>query len=199
MRHRRIVPSVLSGAACGLFALAFADAAHAQYPVMVFGGGYARDCYEAVKGRELPLKAIGICDIAIGSENLSRSNLAATLVNRGIVFMRQENYERAMKDYDRALSLMPDMPEIKINLGAMLYHMGRFREAVEVLNAGVTTTNTDARAAAFYNRAISYERLGEVQRAYNDYQAALDVIPNYPPAVRQLQRFRVESASEAGS
>ena len=199
MGHRRIVPSALSGVACGLFAFAFAEAAWAQYPVMVFGGGYARDCYEAVKGRELPLKAIGICDIAIGSENLSRSNLAATLVNRGIVFMRQENYERAMKDYDRALSLMPDMPEIKINLGAMLYHMGRFREAVEVLNAGVTTTNTDARAAAFYNRAISYERLGEVQRAYNDYQAALDVIPNYPPAVRQLQRFRVESASEAGS
>ena len=145
------------------------------------------------------MKAIAICDIAIDEEDLSRSNLASTLVNRGIVYMREEKYDRAMKDYNRALALMPDMPEIKINLGAMLYHMGRFREAVEALNAGVAAENTDARAAAFYNRALAHERLGEVQRAYRDYRAAVAVIPGYPPAVRQLQRFSVLPASEAGS
>lgn len=199
MSHRRAVFSALSGAACGLLALSFANAAFAQQAMMVFGGGYARDCYEAVKGHEPALKAISICDTAIGEENLSRSNLASTLVNRGIVYMRQENYDRAMRDYDRALSLMPDMPEIKINLGAMLYHMGRFEEAVEALNAGVKAENIDARAAGFYNRALSYERLGEVQRAYDDYHAALAVIPGYPPAVRQLRRFSVQPASQPGS
>jgi tetratricopeptide (TPR) repeat protein len=186
-------------AVCGLFALSFADAAFAQQAMMVFGGGYARDCYHAVKDREPALKALAVCNTAIGEEDLSRSNLASTLVNRGIVYMREENYDRAMKDYDRALALAPQMPEIKINLGAMLYHMGRFQESIEALNAGMATENTDARAAAFYNRALSYERLGEIQLAYSDYRSALAVIPGYPPAVRQLRRFSVVPAGEAGS
>jgi tetratricopeptide (TPR) repeat protein len=194
MRDRRAV-----FAACGLLSLPLADAAFAQQAMMVFGGGYARDCYEAVKGRETAQKALATCDLAIGEEDLSRVNLASTLVNRGIVYMREENYSRAMKDYDRALSLMPDMPEIKINLGAMLYNMGRFSEAVEALDAGVAAKNIDARAAGFYNRALAHERLGDAQRAYADYQAALAVIPGYPPAVRQLRRFTVLPASEAGS
>ena len=186
-------------AVCGLLALSFADAAFAQQAMMVFGGGYARDCYHAVKDREPALKALAVCNTAIGEEDLSRNNLASTLVNRGIVYMREENYDRAMKDYDRALALAPQMPEIKINLGAMLYHMGRFQESIEALNAGMTTENTDARAAAFYNRALSYERLGEIQLAYSDYRSALAVIPGYPPAVRQLRRFSVVPAGEAGS
>jgi tetratricopeptide (TPR) repeat protein len=194
MSHRRAVL-----AACALLSLVAADAAFAQQAMMVFGGGYARDCYEAVKGRALAQKAISICNTAISEEDLSRGNLAATLVNRGIVYMREEKYERAMKDYDRALALMPDMPEIKINLGAMLYHMSRFRESIEALDAGVTADDAEARAAAFYNRALSYERLGELQRAYDDYRAALTVIPGYPPAERQLRRFIVTPASAAGS
>jgi tetratricopeptide (TPR) repeat protein len=94
---------------------------------------------------------------------------------------------------------MPDMPEIKINLGAMLYHMGRFQDAVEALNAGVKAENVDARAAGYYNRALAYERLGDARSAYSDYHAALTVIPGYPPAVRQLRRFSVLPTNEAGS
>lgn len=186
-------------AACGLLSLPLAEAAFAQQAMMVFGGGYARDCYEAVKGREPAQETLTLCNTAITEENLSRNNLVATLVNRGIVYMREENYDRAMKDYDRALALKPNMPETKINLGAMLFHMGRYREAVEALNVGVTTEDTEARAAAYYNRAISYELLGDVRQAYNDHQAALAAIPGYPPAVRQLRRFSVQPANQAGS
>jgi tetratricopeptide (TPR) repeat protein len=182
-------------AACGLLALAVADTAFAQYPILVHGGGYARQCYEAVKDKVYPLKAIETCDIAIGQEDLSRSNLAATLVNRGIVFMRQQNYDRAMKDYDRALGLLPGMPEAKINLGAMLYHLERFEEAVVALDDGVTAKNLEARAAAYYNRAIAHERLGDIQRAYDDYRAAIAAVPGYAPAVRQLQRYSILPAS----
>jgi tetratricopeptide (TPR) repeat protein len=185
--------------ACGLLAILLAGPAAAQQAMMVFGGGYARDCYDAVKAREPAQQALAICNIAIEEENLSRNNLAATLVNRGIVYMREENYDRATKDYNRALALKPEMPETKINLGAMLFHMGRYREAIEALNAGVATENVEARAAAYYNRAISYERLGDVQRAYDDHQAALAIVPGYPPAVRQLQRFRLQPASQPGS
>jgi tetratricopeptide (TPR) repeat protein len=162
---------------------------------MIQGGGYARRCYEAVKERAYHLKAIEICDIAIDQEDLSRSNRAATLINRGIVFMRQENYDRAMKDYDRALALAPDMPEAKINLGATLYHLERFEEAVAALDGGVRVEDRQARAAAYYNRAISRERLGDIQRAYDDYRAALAAVPGYPPAVRQLQRYSIAPAS----
>lgn len=186
MGHKHVVFAV-----CGMLALSCSGAASAQYAVEVFGSGYARRCYDSVKDRELAPKTLGICDIALSQENLSTRNRAATYINRGIVFMRAENYDRAMKDYDRALSLMPDLPEIKINLGAMLYHMGRFREAVDALNVGITAQDTDARAAAFYNRAISHEQLGDFERAYDDYRSAMTIIPGYPPAERQLKRYSV--------
>ena len=82
MSHRRAVFT-----ACGLLFLPLADAASAQQAMMVFGGGYARDCYEAVKGREPAIKAIGICNTAINEEKLSRSNLPSTLVNRRILHL----------------------------------------------------------------------------------------------------------------
>ena len=190
MKHRLAVL-----AACTAAVLPFSEAAFAQQAVMVFGGGYARECYEVVKARDPAAKAFGICNIALEQEDLSRTNRAATLVNRGIVFMREQNYDRAMKDYDRALDIIPDMPETKINLGAMLYHMGRFQDAIEALNTGVMAKDDEMRAAAFYNRAISYEQLGDVQRAYADYRAALAIIPGYPPAERQLKRFSVQRSS----
>jgi hypothetical protein len=43
------VPAVLV-----LAALAFAPRGHGQYPVMAFGNGYARSCYDVVKGEIAP-------------------------------------------------------------------------------------------------------------------------------------------------
>lgn len=193
--QRHTIASTARAAAAGLVLFTFADTAFAQYAVSVFGGGYAHDCYEAVKKQRVtPSEALEICDIALSQEQLSNTNRAATLTNRGILHMREQRHERALQDYEAAMKLSPGMPEAKINLGAMFYYVGRYADAVAALNEGVKVEDHEARAAAYYNRAIAYERLGNVDAAYSDYRSALLVQPDFDPAVRQLERFKVVPA-----
>jgi len=192
----RQVSLILRMAALALIVLAFLPAAFAQYAAQVFGSGYARDCYEAVKDRKHDaVKALQTCDVALEQEQISERNRAATHVNRGILFMRGGQHDRAMADYRKGLAIAPGMPEAEINLGAALYYLGRFEEAVAALDRGIAVENIVARAAAYYNRAIALEQLGRVEQAYSDYKTALRLDPDLAPAQRQLQRFRLVPVS----
>jgi tetratricopeptide (TPR) repeat protein len=110
--------------------------------------------------------------------------------------MRSQHHDRAMADYQAALKLTPDMAEAKINLGAMYYYLGRYLDAVVALNEGVKVEDKTARAAAHFNRALAYERLGDVDHAYADYRAAVSIQPDFPAAEKQLKRFVVVPAKD---
>lgn len=173
---------------------AIAVAMPAQGAVTVVGGGLARGCYEAVEyARVGTADAIKICDMALEQEMMTRRNKAATYTNRGILYMRVGRNERALVDYQKSLSLMP-LLETKVNLGAALYGLKRYPEALSVLNEGVATDSADARATGFYNRALTHEKLGNVQAAYDDFRSALETKPDFAQAAKQLQRFTVVGA-----
>lgn len=174
----------------GLAAVVMAP--QSQAAVTVFGGGLARSCYEAVEYSKVTAsKAVEICDLALEQEMLSRRDRAATLTNRGILYMREGRHERALADYAKSIRLMPELLESKVNLGAALYGLGRYQEALAALNEGLNTDSVDARAVGFYNRALCHERLGDLQAAYDDFQRALDAYPGFELAQKQLQRFTV--------
>ncbi len=177
-------------ALAGLTAAALAP--HSQAAVTVIGGGLGRSCYEAVEYSKVTAsKALEICNTALEREQLSRRDRAATLTNRGILFMREGRHDRAVADYSKSIRLMPELLESKVNLGAALYGLGRYQEALAALNEGLRTDSPDARAVGFYNRALCYERLGDVQAAYEDFNRALEVQPGFELAQKQLKRFTV--------
>jgi tetratricopeptide (TPR) repeat protein len=179
--------------------LAAALAPPSQAAVSVFGGGLARSCYEAVEfGKVSTDKGIEICNLALEQEGLKRRDKAATLTNRGILYMRDGKNQRALNDYQRSLSLMPDLLETKVNLGAALYGLGRYTEALAALNEGILTDDVEARAVGFYNRALAHESLGDVQSAYEDFRRALNAKPDFKLAEKQLTRFTVETIKEPG-
>ena len=186
----RLVFSVIA-----LTCLSGLTAAHAQ--VMVIGGGMARDCYKAVEfSRTGSSQAIELCNKAIDHEQLSTRDRAATYVNRGILFMRQSNYQRAMWDYEQSLKLRPTLLEAKVNIGAALYGMKRYDEAMTALNEGLQTDSIEARAVGLYNRALIWENRGDETAAYYDYKEALELKPTFVEAAKQLERFTV---TEVGS
>ena len=175
--------------------VAGAFAAPAQGAVTVIGGGLARACYEAVEYTKVSgEKAIDICDMALEQESLTKRNRAATLTNRGILFMRLGQHQRALVDYNRSIRLMPELLESKVNQGAALYGLGRYEEAMTALNAGIYTDSVDARAVGFYNRALCYEKLGDLQSAYEDFRKALETQPAFKQAADQMARFTVVEA-----
>jgi tetratricopeptide (TPR) repeat protein len=172
--------------------LAFPAAAHAQYPIMVFGKGPARTCYEMVKARQMNTTTIETCTHALKNETLTPMNRAATYNNRGIAHMRTNNRAAATRDYEAALRISPNIAESQINLGAMFYANEMYTEAVSALNQGVKAEDAGSRAVAHYNRALSLEKLGEIDEAYADLQAALRLNPGFAAASQQLARYRVE-------
>lgn len=164
--------------------------AHAA--VSVIGGGLATDCYTAVEYQRIsPQKSLEICNMALTYESLNQRNRAATYVNRGILHMREARFDRALVDFERSLSLQPALLEAKVNLGAALYNLKRFEEALAVLNEGVAAEDANARATGYYNRGLTHERLGDLQSAYEDYRTALETNPAFSEAARQLERFTV--------
>lgn len=189
-------PAVRISLALAVLALGPGPEVFAQRPVVVYGSGFARDCYQAIrKDRLSSARALELCNIALEQEDLSRSNRAATHINRGILHMRQQSQGRAAYDFDAALKLSPAMPEAKINLGAMYYYLGDYPKAVAALNDGVKAEDIEARAAAYYNRALAYEQMGNLEAAYADYGQALAVQPEFELAANQLKRFTRVSAT----
>lgn len=177
-------------AAAIVFTLPFA--AHAQGAVTVVGGGLARDCYEAVEYSKVQLtRAIEVCNLALETEQLRPADKAATFTNRGILLMRQGNNSRALSDYERAINLAPGLRQAKVNLGAALYNLKRYPEAMTALNEGIGTENPEAKAVGYYNRGLTHEKLGNVQMAYEDFRSALELKPDFTQATAQLARFQV--------
>ncbi len=170
--------------------------AFAQGAVTVIGGGLAQGCYEAAQRGEMATQqAIDLCDRAITGETLRRRDKAATYTNRGILHMRNGNNTRAMWDYQRSIDMMPELKEAKVNLGAALYNLKRYPEALAALNEGVGTTSEDARMIGFYNRGLTHEKLGDLQSAYEDFRSALTIKPDFKLASEQMSRFTVVPAT----
>jgi tetratricopeptide (TPR) repeat protein len=170
-------------------AAALAPLATAQ--VTVIGGGIARDCYEAVKfnlGKSSDAEAI--CTRALEHEALNLSNKAATYTNRGVLRMRQGNYDAALADYALAKRLRPETGATWLNEGAALIFKKDYNAALASLEKAIELDSQDL-YAAYYNRAIAREQMGDVEGAYFDFVKSKELNPGFAATDRQLSRFTV--------
>jgi len=163
--------------------LIFAPAAEAQ--VIVGGNSEARTCYMRAKTDQAGHYAsIKTCENALTNISLNQKDLAATHVNLGILLMRRGDYEKSLRAYERAAEL--------INRGACLIFLSRPEEAVDALSESIDL-GTDNLPEALYNRAIAYERLGQVKEAYFDFKKAQELRPDWELPGKALERFQVTS------
>ena len=175
-----------------LFIVAIAACLPAKAQVTVLGSGLARDCYLSVlSNRNVTRDVLNTCTKALQHENLARLDKAGTYVNRGILYMRNGNYNAALEDYDRALRLLPDLGEAYLNRGAAFIYMDEHEDAVTALNRAIELGSRDI-YIAYYNRGMAHERLGLLNEAYADYSKALELNPEFERAARQLDRFILE-------
>lgn len=176
-------------AALTLLALLFPLIASAQ--VLIIGGSAGKDCYNAVKFNPTPSQFHEKeCTEAIESGALDRVNLAATLINRGIVRMRRGNFIASLEDYARAERITPDSGALFLNKGAALIGTGQYAEALASLEKSLKLETPDTHAA-YYNLGVAHEFLGQAEPAYNNYQIALELKPDWDLPTMALERFTV--------
>ena len=198
---RRMKASAV-GAVAVLGALLIPGALSAQ-AITVFGGGWGEVCWRAalastfvhmdsaVEEAHWKADAIGHCDEAIAGAGLGPRDLAATYVNRSILEMSRENYAVAEKNLDSALAILPKLPEAHVDLGSTLINMKRYDEGVKETELGLKLGSKEPERA-YYNLGIAYERLGNMQKAYESYRQASTLDPKWQEPKDELARFTVQ-------
>jgi tetratricopeptide (TPR) repeat protein len=178
---------IVSLAAC----LAAADAAAQSDPraVTVIGSsGDARRCSEAVMTGDVSDRTVETCSRALNYRGLERVVRLQVLTNRGVAHLRRQEFESALADFDAVAAIDRRNAEVQLNRGAALVQLQRHGEAIaaitEALGLGVTEPHK-----AYFNRGAAREALGDLRGAYEDYNTALEIQPDWGPANAELARF----------
>lgn len=163
----------------------------ASASVLVVGSSSARSCYEAADSPLAPdAEDFRSCDQALRDEALVRHDVVATHVNRGILRLRRNQVDAAIRDFDEAIALDPSQPEAYLNKGAALMRLDNAGDALPLFTASLER-NTTRPELAHYGRAIANEVLGNLRAAYDDYRRASELRPNWQEPRLELARFRV--------
>ena len=164
---------------------------HAQ-TAFVLGGGYAQDCYFAVKRGASNRAAKSICDRALAEENLTTRDTAATLVNRGIIALRDRDGDRALIDFNAALALDPALSAIFLNRAGAYLLKGRWLEAKIDADTALGIGLKDDAWAAYFNRGVALEHLGQLSDAYEAFLQAAILDPTREEVRVEIARFAVK-------
>lgn len=188
--HIKLGVFVAAGFSAGLVFLAGSALANTT----VIGNGFAADCSQsakAVSANHAPnSEAMHECNLAIEDDILSNHDLAATYVNRGVLYLALQDYANAKRDFDKAAATEPTLGEAYVNRGAALIGLGREREGITDIDKGISLNAVELEKA-YFNRALAEERLDDLKSAYSDYQKALEIKPDWAMAKAELARFRV--------
>jgi tetratricopeptide (TPR) repeat protein len=156
---------------------------------------HARDCYRAAtiaaRIHYTSRKEIENCTFALDYTSMSLRDRAATLANRGIIYMALEEYQSAIRDYSASLRLQPDFGEIYVNIGNV-YYMGQVYDKAVLEYTTAIEKNTSLSHVAYLNRGMAYESLGDFVNAENDYKTAAEILPEWIVPQNKLKELQIK-------
>lgn len=166
--------------------------AYTQSMSVIGGGSYARNCYMAstlaIQLSSASKEDIQECNQAILHGRLTRKDLLATYVNRGILYGAMEDYQKALKDYRTAIDLEPETGEVFVNLGNLYLLSKKYDVAIRQYTTAIELTLTKNHIAHF-NRAMAYENNKEFHNAEADYRKAIELSPEWVLPQLRLERL----------
>lgn len=163
-----------------------------------FGTSEAEECYREAMS---PARATGtkVCTAAIDKGRLNGRDLAATYSNRGVIWARAGEIERALADHNKALELNPDSIGGLINRANAHSRDQNYHEALLDYDRAIELSGA-AFAPALFNRGWVYRAINEDKTALKDFEAAHKLQPDnerYERAVAESKRQIKEAKKEA--
>ena len=165
---------------------------------ILFNESPAYLCYQAAieqRDRDIGLED---CDTAIEKQGLATEALAATHSNRGLLLARTGDIEAALKDHDRAVRLAPEIASLFINRANSYTLHEQFLPALQDLDYAIALADERIHFA-YYNRALIHRRLGNLEAARLDAEAALASVPESDRYASLLESLRGLATSPPGS
>ncbi|MBE5228288.1 MAG: tetratricopeptide repeat protein [Microcystis aeruginosa PMC 728.11] len=105
---------------------------------------------------------------------------AAWYVNRGILYRRQQKYELALDDYNKAIKLNPNHANAYNNRGNLYYDLQKYDLALADYDKAIEINPNFA--ILYNNRGGVYYNQQKYELALSDINKAIDINPNYAEA-----------------
>ncbi len=120
---------------------------------------------------------------------------------RGLVLFHIREMALADRDFQQALHLDPNDPELNNNYGWFLCQVGREKEAIPHLQRAMKNALYETPERAYLNAGACYAKLGDLDAAEGFVEHSLLIRPNNPQALLQraeinYRRGQVELASQ---
>ncbi|HHT9125137.1 MAG TPA: tetratricopeptide repeat protein [Candidatus Brocadiia bacterium] len=98
----------------------------------------------------------------------------------GTALIFLSRFEEAIKQYDKALEINPNLADAYLNRGNAYYNKGENDRAILDFNKALEINSRYAEA--YNNRGSAYDKKGEYDRAILDFNKALEINPRYAEA-----------------
>ena len=118
-------------------------------------------------------EAIDACTRVITSSRSTRDQVGNAYIGRGQHYYEKDDYDRAIADFSKAIPLKPKWLQLAYGNRGNAYAMkNQDQDAIDSYDLAISI---DANySAAFAGRGLIYEKMGLVERARSDYEAALN-------------------------
>jgi tetratricopeptide (TPR) repeat protein len=122
----------------------------------------------------------------LGLENLLKAQEARKDLNEiqyhiGLAYLGMLEYEKAIEHLEIAIKKFPQWFELRVALAEAYYMTGEYLKANETINYVSGAVTDEQKAALYYWRGLSFEKLGNLDLAERDFRALLalptDAVP----------------------
>ena len=97
--------------------------------------------------------------------------------NRGVAYRLMERFDRAVKDYTRAIKLAPRYYPAYYNRGIAYHYKNKYTKAVEDYSRAIKVNPRFDKA--YNNRGIAYRLIQQSGKADEDFKKAQEIIKKY--------------------
>ncbi|HZQ69145.1 MAG TPA: FG-GAP-like repeat-containing protein [Terriglobales bacterium] len=114
--------------------------------------------------------------LLMGADNSPNVSEAARLNNLGLAYMNQQLFEKALKAFQEAAKLDPQLQIVQLNQGIALLNLGRVDSAKPLLDDAVKRNPKDPNA--WYNLGLLYKNSESPQRSIDAFRRVTEIDAN---------------------
>ena len=134
----------------------------------------------------VPLACVagGLLAVAAACDTTSRE--AAAFTSAGVTHLQMREYDRAIRDFDRALAIQPGLVVAWRQRGLAHTAKGDYDRAIADFDHAIVFAPNDARL--LIDRGAAYALLNEYSRALQDFDRAISIRPDQTTALEHRGR-----------
>ena len=106
-------------------------------------------------------------------------------LREGIIFYQREDYDKALKIFEKALKLNPERAEIYYHRGLVYQAKGLWKEAAREYKKTLELNPEDVEA--HNNLGVVYYNQGRLEKAKEQFEIALSINPDFEIARKNLR------------